>query len=251
MKSIIEEASSIFKAIEKGWSRAGKPEEFSVKIYEEPEHNFLGLTTKSAKIAIFYENNEKINDHNLEQKKNSSKSQNQKLTQNLAQANQLEKNSRAQAQQNINTVQTAKPKARRILEEKPNQEKNSEKNKQQAFANRFSENKPQNQLKEEKANSETKKISRANKSEQPWSPDLINSVKTYLDDTLKMLDITDKYELEANHLYLKIIFDGIVFNDAQRQKQLFSSLAMLIIQMLKKKFKRPLKGYKLILQNKE
>jgi predicted RNA-binding protein Jag len=54
MKSIIEEASSISKAIENGWIRAGKPQEFSVRIFEEPEKNFFGFTKKPAKIGIFY-----------------------------------------------------------------------------------------------------------------------------------------------------------------------------------------------------
>ena len=54
MKSLVEEASSISKAIEQGWLRAGKPQEFSVKIFCEPEKNFFGLTVKSAKIAIFF-----------------------------------------------------------------------------------------------------------------------------------------------------------------------------------------------------
>lgn len=49
----MEEASSIAKAIEQGWQRAGKPQEFSVKILEEPQKNFLGFTKKSAKIALF------------------------------------------------------------------------------------------------------------------------------------------------------------------------------------------------------
>jgi predicted RNA-binding protein Jag len=54
MKSLIEEASTIQKAVEKAWVRAGKPAEFTVKIFEEPKHNFLGMTTKSAKVAIFF-----------------------------------------------------------------------------------------------------------------------------------------------------------------------------------------------------
>ncbi len=54
MKSIVEEASSVVKAIEKGWIQAGKPQEFSVKVFEVEQKNFLGLTTKSAKIALFY-----------------------------------------------------------------------------------------------------------------------------------------------------------------------------------------------------
>lgn len=55
MKSIMEEASTIAKAIENGWQRAGKPQEFTVRILEHPERNFLGLTTKPARISLFFE----------------------------------------------------------------------------------------------------------------------------------------------------------------------------------------------------
>lgn len=57
MKSIMEEASTIFKAIEKAWLRAEKPQSFSVKVLEEPTKNFFGMTTKSAKIALFFGEN--------------------------------------------------------------------------------------------------------------------------------------------------------------------------------------------------
>ena len=56
MKSIMEEASSIMEAIQKGWDRAGKPHEFSVKVFEDAETSFFGMrTVKSAKIALFYQ----------------------------------------------------------------------------------------------------------------------------------------------------------------------------------------------------
>ncbi len=54
MKSIVEEASSITKAIENGWIRAGKPKEFTVRVFEEPEKNFFGITKKPAKVGIFF-----------------------------------------------------------------------------------------------------------------------------------------------------------------------------------------------------
>ncbi len=59
MKSIMEEASSIAKAIEAAWIRAEKPHEFSVKVFEEPEKNFFGMVTKSAKIGLFFKHVEK------------------------------------------------------------------------------------------------------------------------------------------------------------------------------------------------
>jgi hypothetical protein len=56
MKSIIEEAPSILKAIEKAWVRAGNPREFSVKIFEDAQKSFFGLTTaKQAKVGVFFE----------------------------------------------------------------------------------------------------------------------------------------------------------------------------------------------------
>ena len=54
MKSIVEEASSIVKAIEQAWNNAGQPEEFSIKIYEQPERSFLGMTKKPAKVGLFF-----------------------------------------------------------------------------------------------------------------------------------------------------------------------------------------------------
>lgn len=54
MKSIIEQASSIAKAIEKAWNQAEQPKEFSIKIFEKEERNFFGMTTKPAKIGIFF-----------------------------------------------------------------------------------------------------------------------------------------------------------------------------------------------------
>jgi predicted RNA-binding protein Jag len=59
MKSIIQEASSVMKAIEKGWENAGKPKEFSIKIFEEPKKNFIGMTVQSAKVGVFFD--EKLN----------------------------------------------------------------------------------------------------------------------------------------------------------------------------------------------
>lgn len=51
----MQEASSIFKAVEKAWERAEKPTSFSIKVLEEPVKNFFGMTVKSAKIALYFD----------------------------------------------------------------------------------------------------------------------------------------------------------------------------------------------------
>ena len=53
MKSIIQEASTLTKAIEQGWIKAGKPNLFSIKIMQEPSKNFIGMTMQTAKIVVF------------------------------------------------------------------------------------------------------------------------------------------------------------------------------------------------------
>lgn len=55
MKSLVEEASSVSKAIENAWKRAEQPTEFSVRIHELPKKNMFGFTSKPAKIAIFFQ----------------------------------------------------------------------------------------------------------------------------------------------------------------------------------------------------
>ena len=55
MKSLMQEASSLIKAIEKAWENAGKPKEFSIKVFEEPKKNFIGMTVQSAKVGIFFD----------------------------------------------------------------------------------------------------------------------------------------------------------------------------------------------------
>ena len=63
MKSVVAEASSIAKAIELAWQKAGQPKEFLIKVFQEPQRNMFGLTKTSAKVGIFFDDaalNQKI-----------------------------------------------------------------------------------------------------------------------------------------------------------------------------------------------
>ncbi len=55
MKSIVEEASTIEKAVTQAWTRTGKPKKFTITVFQEPEKNFFGMTTAPAKIGFMYE----------------------------------------------------------------------------------------------------------------------------------------------------------------------------------------------------
>lgn len=55
MKSIVEEASTLERAIAQAWKRAGNPKKFTITIFQEAEKNFFGMTTLPAKIGFMYE----------------------------------------------------------------------------------------------------------------------------------------------------------------------------------------------------
>ena len=57
MKSVIQEGSSLAQAIEQGWIKAGKPREFTIKIFQDAKKNFFGFTKIPAKVGIFFKEN--------------------------------------------------------------------------------------------------------------------------------------------------------------------------------------------------
>ena len=63
MKSILQEASSIAEAIDKAWSTAGKPAEFTVKVLCEGEKNFLGFSKHPAIVSLVYQPNKQTISH--------------------------------------------------------------------------------------------------------------------------------------------------------------------------------------------
>lgn len=55
MKSVIQESSTLGKAIDLAWSKAGSPTEFTVKILQQPKRGFLGLNSQAAKVVMFFD----------------------------------------------------------------------------------------------------------------------------------------------------------------------------------------------------
>lgn len=54
MKSILQEANSIERAIDKAWNEAGKPKEFTIKVHDEGARSFLGFIKRPAIISILF-----------------------------------------------------------------------------------------------------------------------------------------------------------------------------------------------------
>lgn len=203
MKSIMEEASSIVKAIEKGWTNAGKPKEFSIKIFEEPQKNFIGMTVKPAKIGIFF--SEPVPTKSFDQTK--------------------------------------------VKRSKPTQSAKDEPSRQQAREPM----RPQPQarvVKPKETLPPRTELTQAELDERGpvWTEEMIASAKDWTSDILKMIDLGNvPLTVEADRFHLKIQLEGKLYEDKNREKHLFASLSHLVLTMLKRAYKRPLKGYKIVL----
>lgn len=200
MKSIVEEASSIAKAIENGWIRAGKPQEFTVRIFEEPEKNFLGFSKKPAKVGLFYKE---------------------------IPAPAIKKDSKRQQQR---PQQTQRPFADRRQQQKPQQPQ------QMSLIS-----KPQGQQVPQQRPVEQQK--------QPkWSPQLVDGSKEWIQTMLKTIDKdSTSFAIEQKQYFLTIRFAHPIFNDSRKEQFLFKNWSHLLLQALRHRFKRGLRGYKIII----
>ena len=212
MKSLVEEASSITKAIEKGWTNAGHPKEFTIKIYEEPQKNFIGMTVRPAKIGIFFT---------------------ESAFPKVAEAPQG-KRGRAGQEQGPKTpsaqADTRPLRARAPLAKEPVQKK------------------------EQKVVTREQTLSETGAPEQPqrqgpiWTDEMIATVKDWITEMLPLMDFDHiPFTVNAQHFHLKIQFQNSLYDDKNRQKYLFASLSNVLLTMLKRHYKRPLKGYKIVL----
>jgi predicted RNA-binding protein Jag len=189
MKSLMEEASSISKAIEKGWTNAGKPKEFTIKVYEEPEKNFIGMTTKPAKIGIFFN----------EPKQPATDTRRTKQRNPVAQA----------------------PRTPERVPKEPRKEP-----------------KPQ----EERAPRKQEDLGPI------WDDSMVQSTKAWLTEMLTHMNLgTSSFTIEPDRFHLKINFKQNLLEDRDRQKHLFAVFSGLLLSMLKRQCKRPLRGYKIVL----
>ncbi|MEX0849443.1 MAG: hypothetical protein WD055_04385 [Candidatus Dependentiae bacterium] len=186
MKSIVQEASSVVKAIDCAWKRAEQPAEFSVRIHEHPKKNMFGFTTKSAKIALFYG----------EEKPRSR-----------------------------NSKPTARPLRQKKTAEASKPTPAPEKSKAPVAAR-------------------TRKI----ESTDPWNEEMVAYAQKWLEDLLNALQIKHaQFNVEPQRYHLKVTFTKPVFPEDEKNRTLFRNCAHLMLQSARNNFKRPLKGFKVVL----
>jgi len=200
MKSMLHEASSVLKAIEKAWVDSGKPLEFTIRILEQGEKNFLGMTKSPAIVSIAYDP----------------------------------------------TRQPAKGFVKKELE-------HSQKMKQVAVRQKFEtrdgrggeikqrQQQPQRQMPQELRNQQQEEV---------WTAEMINDIKGLLQEAMDQLGASTSYDVRADRRALHIMFEQNIIASAADERQFFVSLSYLLLQILKKKHKKKLRGYHLVINSK-
>ncbi|KKP35991.1 MAG: hypothetical protein UR26_C0001G0035 [candidate division TM6 bacterium GW2011_GWF2_32_72] len=255
MKSIIEEGSTLFKAIEKGWEKAGKPEEFTVRVFEKEERGFLGFSSKPAKIAILFN---EVEDEELEprgsrqygqgkpyQKKQYNQPMENKEIQEavkpIIKKNNVQPDPVRQARpqkQAENTRHTEPQKKHEPLKstEQPKQPEPIKQTLVQPIA-------PQKQIEDEQPQTTPEPIKK-----QVWSDEMVTTAQTWLQTSLEAANLEAfKFKTKVDKFHIKFTFLEPVLESKDKEKQLFSSFAYLLMLSLRHKFKRELRGYKAVI----
>ena len=262
MKSIIEQASSIMKAIEKAWNQAEQPKEFSIKIFEKEERNFFGMTTKPAKIGIFFGDKPIVHDKQPQRP-------------------------RPEIKECRPEVRDTKPKAAPSLspkgfedkqpqrQQKPQSSPASPSHKASSYAKASSsakasadtsvdkpEDRPvvrpanpkpvqqrtQSTTEQQQQQTDTGNTDKPRRAPAAWNDTMIATTHNWLKKTLELMNMKSiEFNSEIAGKNLKLTFNAPLIADATHEKQLFRSFAHLIMSSLRNQYKQEIKDLKVIL----
>ncbi len=228
MKSLIEEASSVSKAVEKAWERAGRPYSFSVKIFELPEKNFIGMTTKYAKIGIFFED---------------------KKTQETA----------LKSSEKATPVTIKKPFEKKssthipvISKTKESDHSEITKSVELVKKNKIKNSSPEGAIKQD-FNLDLKPVTNNNEQTSDnitatWNADMKMHLESWLKEVLSLIDLGHiKFTCHEQKNILKINFDSPLITNELKESLLYKNLSYLGMVSLRTHFKNEMKNLKILL----
>ncbi len=205
MKSMLQEASSVLKAIEKAWQNAGKPHEFTIRIMEVEEKNFLGKSSKPAVVSIAYE------------------------------PKRAPMRAKERAPEKVVAVK---------------QKIERESKKTTGFFRSLFERLGKKEEVVQKPQMERRLVGHRKEGRPGWSRELVNDAVSWLREILHIMGRPMGLNFKVDQRMLSIFLDRRILKEADEEKMFFISISHLIMQFLKKKYKRKLQNYHLIIYSK-
>ena len=241
MKSIIEEASSIVKAIEKGWIKRRETKRIYHKVFEEPEKNFIGMTTKPAKIGIFFGDKPVAHEKPVFKPRQEIKEcrEGYRKASSFAKASADTSADRPVAQPQKTQSPRPEPTIRPTAPAKPAQ--------QRATSSSFAKATADKQQ-TEKTPAATPHVEKSPRIAATWNDTMIAATHNWLKKTLSLMGLSSiDFNSEITGKNLKLTFNTPLVADPMHEKQLFRSFAHLIMSSLRNQYKQEIKDLKVIL----
>lgn len=254
MKSIVQEASSIAKAIERGLEKAENPRDFSVKILEYPEKNFFGLTTKPAKIALYFDDKSR-KPHEAHALVSADKDDSQRVR-------LREKGSTEQRDQDASRAKGGVRKQTSNRKQEPYTKPfaatrphvNARRTEEPAAMQEFSETVAV-ASQHEKARAKVSEGSpdanvvrqRREDSVVRWNPEIVQYAREWLTRILTEMHHLVPFSLEVDRFHIKIILERPLFDDPEHERRVLASLSLLMLETCKHMFKVNLRDHRVVL----
>lgn len=239
MKSMLQEASSIAKAVEKAWEAAGKPEEFTIKVLDQGERGFLGLTTvKPAIVSIIYEpgKSSRRPASSSPRPNNRSSHQGRDGRESLKHAS-AEDVLRKDDQQQRRNQQPRKA--------QPERQATGDKQPERQPRPQPQPRREQNQ--QEGPQAERQASPRQLEGQPYWNAELMGDIESNLKEILAIMGVGSSFALSFEKQLLTINFAESTVHEAEAEKMLYTSVSYLLLQFLKKKHRRRFKGYRILM----
>lgn len=235
---MLHEASTIFKAIEEAWNESGKPTEFTINILEAGEKGFLWFNNRPAIVSISYDQK------NQQSTPSKEVSKSDKVQHPKRHPERQQMPAREQGQKNQDNKRRPQPQQ----QPQPKAQLSQPQPKPKAPNSQPQQNdrKPQQQPQQQQKTAGTVEAS----THHNWSQEYADHIAKDLRDLLAILKIEVPFATTTEGRRLHITFEKS-FLAAPEEKMLFMSLSYLLIQFIKKHYKKKFKGFSLAIRSKD
>ncbi len=225
MKSVLQEGSTVEKAVVLAWQEAGQPIEFTIKVLEKGEKGFLGFSSHPAVVSIIY-------DLPVPKKQERNRPQRRAPRPRNDQAEKAKPAPRIVARPMIKADKPEKSepiRQRRVVtpaEKKPVAPKPA-----------VSVEKKDSKLVENKVDEKKREL---------WLPEFVDDLKIWFAEALKIVGTNSEFDVKVEGALLTLKLKEPFSESKDSSRALYASLSFLLIQCLKKKHRKRLRGYKLL-----
>ncbi|KKQ49214.1 MAG: hypothetical protein US69_C0008G0044 [candidate division TM6 bacterium GW2011_GWF2_38_10] len=232
---MLHEASSVSKAIEKAWTDAGKPSEFTIKVLEPGEKNFLGMSKRPSIVSISYDPKRQTAPAQDTQKKDAPKLQPQKPKQEQPAKSRTPERKEPVRQQRPAQPLQAQTETKKTPQAQPIKPMQAPQPKRQP-------QEPQHQGLAQQEPQSAESLA--------WQNEWVEFVGTELKALLATLQKPVSFSTKIDKKSLLITFDQKLHEESQDERAMFVSLSYLLMQFLKRTHKKKFRGFQLTLNSK-